>query len=102
MLASGAGRGQVPGHAAAAGAAGEENVVGRFRGTRRWGGAALRGLLLPGVFLVGLLLGGSADAAGPAEGGPAPDFTLTLFSGKTFTLGDLKGKPVFLNFFASW
>lgn len=66
------------------------------------GGAALRGLLLPGIFLVGLLLGGSADAAGPAEGDSAPGFSLTLFSGKTFTLGDLKGKPVFLNFFASW
>jgi len=42
------------------------------------------------------------ERIGTREGGPAPDFTLTLFSGRTFTLGDLKGKPVFLNFFASW
>ncbi len=96
--------GREPGSCPAAGAraAGEENVPGRIRGTRWWGGAALTGFLAAGLFLVGLLLGGSADAAGPAEGDSALDFRLTLFSGKTFTLGDLKGKPVFLNFFASW
>jgi len=77
-------------------------MPGRLRGTRRWGGAAVTSFLLPGLLLVGLFLGGSADAAGPAEGDSAPDFSLTLFSDKTFTLGDLKGKPVFLNFFASW
>ena len=33
---------------------------------------------------------------------PAPDFTLALLDGKTFHLGDHKGKPVMINFFASW
>ncbi len=32
----------------------------------------------------------------------APDFTLTSFSGTTISLADLKGKPVVINFWASW
>lgn len=32
----------------------------------------------------------------------APDFTFVLLDGKTFHLGDYKGKPVLINFFASW
>ena len=35
-------------------------------------------------------------------GRPAPDFTLPLFSGGTLSLHSLKGKPVVLNFWASW
>ena len=33
---------------------------------------------------------------------PAPPFTLTLFDGSKLTLNDLRGKAVFLNFWASW
>ncbi len=33
---------------------------------------------------------------------PAPSFTLTLFDGKSLRLEDLRGKVVFLNFWASW
>jgi cytochrome c biogenesis protein CcmG/thiol:disulfide interchange protein DsbE len=33
---------------------------------------------------------------------PAPPFTLTLFDGQTLTLEGLRGKVVFLNFWASW
>ena len=32
----------------------------------------------------------------------APDFTLALLDGKTFRFGEHKGKPVLINFFASW
>ena len=32
----------------------------------------------------------------------APDFTLETFSGKTISLQDLRGKPVVINFWASW
>jgi cytochrome c biogenesis protein CcmG/thiol:disulfide interchange protein DsbE len=32
----------------------------------------------------------------------APDFTLATFSGKTISLQDLRGKPVVINFWASW
>ena len=36
------------------------------------------------------------------EGDPAPDFTVKLTNGETFTLSDYKDKVVFLNFWASW
>lgn len=36
------------------------------------------------------------------RGVPAPAFTLTTFEGDTITLGELKGRPVVINFFASW
>ncbi len=32
----------------------------------------------------------------------APDFTLELMDGKKFNLNDYKGKPILINFFASW
>jgi len=35
-------------------------------------------------------------------GQPAPDFSLTLFDGRTVRLSDFRGKVVFLNFWASW
>lgn len=50
----------------------------------------------------------STDTSGrlAAEpGGPAPDFTLTLFDGTRFTLSDHlsdDGRPVVMNFWASW
>jgi cytochrome c biogenesis protein CcmG/thiol:disulfide interchange protein DsbE len=33
---------------------------------------------------------------------PAPDFSLTTFKGTTISLEDLRGKPVVINFWASW
>lgn len=33
---------------------------------------------------------------------PAPDFSLVGLDGRTYTLSDLRGKPVFINFWATW
>lgn len=33
---------------------------------------------------------------------PAPDFTITTFEGETISLKDFRGKPVVINFWASW
>jgi peroxiredoxin len=38
----------------------------------------------------------------PQTGFPAPDFTLETIDGQTVTLSSLRGKPVILNFWASW
>ena len=40
--------------------------------------------------------------AGPAIGRIAPDFTLQTLAGETFTLSEQRGKPVVLNFWATW
>ena len=37
-----------------------------------------------------------------AEAAPAPDFTVTDMDGKEVALSDFRGKPVILNFWASW
>ncbi len=43
---------------------------------------------------------GSGQA--PRIGEPAPDFLVTDPDGNTYRLSDLRGKPVWLNFWASW
>lgn len=61
------------------------------------------GVILP---LIGILAYGfSRDPryiTSPLIGRQAPPFTVTLFDGKKINLGDLRGKAVFLNFWASW
>ncbi len=43
-----------------------------------------------------------AALAAPHVGQPAPAFSLPTVDGKTLTLASLKGKPVYLNFYATW
>jgi len=52
--------------------------------------------------LTPVTLPGNATGAAPSVGQPAPDFTATTADGKPFRLSDLKGKPVWLTFGASW
>ncbi len=67
-------------------------------------------LLIVGVPLAWWMTGSeisthASERLAAEPGGPAPDFTLTLFDGTDFTLsrhlsGD--GRPVVMNFWASW
>ncbi|MFP3867708.1 MAG: TlpA family protein disulfide reductase [Desulfobacteraceae bacterium] len=49
--------------------------------------------------LLGLL---TLNSVGQAAGKTAPDFTLPDIQGKNYTLSQLKGKVVLLNFFTIW
>lgn len=59
--------------------------------------AGIAGLLLA-VAAGGLLLSKPVEQAKEA----APDFSLVLLKGDRFRFADHKGKPVLINFFASW
>ncbi|MBI4337469.1 MAG: TlpA family protein disulfide reductase [Chloroflexi bacterium] len=67
------------------------------------------GVVIGVVALVGLMAWGMANRQ-PATGRsgftrvgkPAPDFALTLFGGGDFQLAQQRGKPVIINFWASW
>jgi peroxiredoxin len=45
---------------------------------------------------------GALDSAAPIVGQPAPDFALRDRDGAVIRLSDLRGKVVFVNFWASW
>ena len=52
--------------------------------------------------LTSVNLTGAASGAAPEVGKTAPDFAAATSDGSTFTLGSLKGHPVWLTFGASW
>ena len=68
----------------------------------RW--AVIAGVLILAVLLgLGTLQQGMRGAIGGALiGTTAPDFTLTTFDGEVVRLNDFRGRPVVINFWASW
>ena len=55
-----------------------------------------------GVLLSGCAGSGTASGYGPEIGKLAPDFTLNGLDGQEVSLSGLRGKPVLLNFWATW
>lgn len=58
--------------------------------------------LLVVVLGVALLRGSGEGAGGPLVTKPAPNFELRTLDGGTVSLADLRGRPVVVNFWASW
>jgi len=56
------------------------------------------GVILLAVFYYGILHPPSQRV----ESGIAPDFTVTTYDGETFRLSENFGKPIIINFWASW
>ena len=54
------------------------------------------------LVLLGVGLLRPRDGADPIVGQTAPDFKLRNLDGGTMTLSQFKGRPVIINFFASW
>jgi cytochrome c biogenesis protein CcmG/thiol:disulfide interchange protein DsbE len=55
------------------------------------------------IALLGLFGWGLVKAqSGPIESGMAPDFSITGFDGREFTLSQARGQVVIVNFWASW
>lgn len=52
------------------------------------------------AFTAAALIGAAAFAQQPGD--PLPDFTLTTLEGETITRADVTGKPLLLNFWATW
>jgi len=60
-------------------------------------------LMLPIVLTLGLVTTSCTSEAAEAQlSKPAPDFQLQNLDGQSISLNNLKGKPVLLNFWASW
>lgn len=86
---------------------------------RRWAGLALAAVLVAGALLLtrgrddnapgfGVVAQVGPDAqattldTGPRAGNLAPNFRLATADGSEILLSDLRGRPVFLNFWATW
>jgi len=64
-------------------------------------------IVIPALVLVsGLVIGGCSSSPAPTPvpqvGNPAPDFQLQSLDGQAVSLSALRGRPVLLNFWATW
>ncbi len=68
------------------------------------GVALLLGLAVGVAYVYGFGSAGSGDKIPDTAqvGAPAPDFELETLTGETIRLSDLQGKPVLVNFWATW
>jgi len=66
-----------------------------------WGMAGIAVLVILGALGWGVLHP-SGTAASPVVGNPAPDIVVESYGGSPVSLGSLQGRPVVLNFWASW
>jgi cytochrome c biogenesis protein CcmG, thiol:disulfide interchange protein DsbE len=66
------------------------------------GTAAVAGVVVYGQMHMSVLTDRKATPIKPADRKPAPAFTRTALSGRPIDLRRFAGKPVVINFFASW
>lgn len=81
----------------------QDTLIGQPAAPRR--GLSLGSIvLLFGIALVAVVFGIQLirQQQGRPEAGQAPDFTLETLQGETYTLSELRGKVVVINFWASW
>lgn len=68
----------------------------------QWGALVVGGLVLIGFVLFRSSSGGVSVDGVASLGAPAPDVEMTDFDGQKVTLDEYEGKPLVLNFWASW
>jgi cytochrome c biogenesis protein CcmG/thiol:disulfide interchange protein DsbE len=83
---------------------GQSSVLGENpTAVRRSSSVVILLVLVVAFGLLGLLgLAWIQRQAPPLEAGLAPQFEITTFDGQSLRLAELKGKPVVVNFWASW
>lgn len=80
----------------------DRNMFG-WKGVLLLAGAfALFVLAYTGIEYQGVPEDSPGGAYAPRRGSPAPDFTLPDLSGRLVTLSSLRGRVVFINFWATW
>ena len=67
-----------------------------------WVGVCVGAVIIAALIMFGPALLDRSGTGGIETNVPAPDFELTSLSGETVHLSDLRGKPVVINYWATW